>query len=105
MDIDWGASDRPVLATIDGAIKVYDLHLKICTSPVNNYFTKGNHLTNFKFKFFSHFHLDPIASPYFMSPESALNLRTLLVHQNWRDEYSLQFSANDGFDENEIKGI
>lgn len=41
LDIDWGASDRPVLATVDGCIRILDIQLKSSCSPINLYFTKG----------------------------------------------------------------
>ena len=41
VDIDWGASDRPVLATVDGCIRVMDMTLKTSESPISHYCCKG----------------------------------------------------------------
>ena len=41
VDVDWGASDRPVLATIDGCLRVMDMSLKLSSSHIYMYCTKG----------------------------------------------------------------
>lgn len=41
VDVDWGASDRPVLATVDGCLRVMDMNLKTSNSPICQYCTKG----------------------------------------------------------------
>ena len=42
VDVDWGASDRPVLALADGTLRVSDIHLKATSSPVAQYCMPGN---------------------------------------------------------------
>ncbi|CAL4100716.1 unnamed protein product, partial [Meganyctiphanes norvegica] len=88
VDIDWGASDRPILATVDGCLKVTDMTLKTTHSPINQYCTQ-----------------DPIVSPYLLKAEASLNLRALMTQQSWRQQYSLDFSEEDGFTEEQIKCI
>ncbi|XP_066990609.1 WD repeat-containing protein 11-like isoform X1 [Macrobrachium rosenbergii] len=88
VDVDWGASDRPVLATIDGCLRVLDMSLKVSSSPIFLYFTK-----------------DPIVSPYLLAGEASLNLRTLMTHQPWRPQYSLQFTCDDGFTPEQLISI
>ena len=41
VDADWGASDRPVLATVDGCIRVMDMGMRTSNSPLHTYSTKG----------------------------------------------------------------
>ncbi|KAF8786440.1 WD repeat-containing protein 11 [Argiope bruennichi] len=36
-DMDWVGSDRPVLATADGCLRVTDIMLKSCSSPIPDY--------------------------------------------------------------------
>lgn len=88
VDVDWGASDRPVLATIDGCLRVMDMALKSSNAPVYQYCTK-----------------EPIVSPYLLAGEASLNLRTLMTQQPWRYRYSLSFSGEDGFTPEQLLNI
>ncbi|KAK7074520.1 WD repeat-containing protein 11 [Halocaridina rubra] len=88
VDVDWGASDRPVLATVDGCLRIMDMTLKASSSPIFHYCTK-----------------DPIVSPYLLAGEASLNLRTLLTHQPWRSQYSLHFVCEDGFTPEQLLNI
>ncbi|XP_047483248.1 WD repeat-containing protein 11-like [Penaeus chinensis] len=88
VDVDWGASDRPVLATVDGCLRVMDMNLKTSNSPICQYCTK-----------------DPIVSPYLLAGEASLNLRTLMTHQPWQTQYSLSFSGEDGFTPEQLLNI
>ncbi|XP_063852322.1 WD repeat-containing protein 11-like isoform X2 [Scylla paramamosain] len=88
VDADWGASDRPVLATVDGCLRVMDMALRLSNSPLHHYCTK-----------------EAIVSPYLLGGEASLNLRTLLTHQPWRPQYSLTFSPDDGFSPDQLQSI
>lgn len=44
-EIDWAASDRPVIACQDGTIKVYDMNLKTCSSSFDEFILSGNAIT------------------------------------------------------------
>ncbi|CAL4175372.1 unnamed protein product [Meganyctiphanes norvegica] len=85
-DIDWSASDRPILATMDGSLKVMDMMLKTSNSPITQYCSE-----------------DTIVSPYLLNAETSLNLRTLLTHQPWKEKYSLNFTSEDGFAEDQLE--
>lgn len=43
-DVDWVGSDRPVLATADGCLRVTDIMLKMCSSPIHDYQPSGNYI-------------------------------------------------------------
>lgn len=88
VDADWGASDRPILATVDGCIRVMDMALRVSNSPLHNYCTK-----------------EPIVSPYLLGGEASLNLRTLLTHQPWKANYTLSFTTDDGFSPDDLQCI
>ncbi|KAG7176660.1 WD repeat-containing protein 11-like [Homarus americanus] len=88
VDVDWGASDRPVLATIDGCLRVMDMALKSSSTPIYQYCTK-----------------EPIVSPYLLPGEASLNLRTLMTQQPWRSQYSLSFTGEDGFTPEQLQNI
>jgi hypothetical protein len=44
LDIDWAASDKPVLATQDGCLRIMDMMLTTSSSPLIDYELQG---TNF----------------------------------------------------------
>lgn len=41
LDIDWGASDKPVLATQDGCLRIMDMILATSYSPLMDYELQG----------------------------------------------------------------
>lgn len=49
-DVDWVGSDRPVLATADGCIRVTDILLKIGSSPIHDYQPSGKKNVYFKIR-------------------------------------------------------
>jgi hypothetical protein len=53
LDIDWAASDKPVLATQDGCLRIMDMILATSYSPVLDYELEGG---NFCFFFFVSFY-------------------------------------------------
>ncbi|KAF2349114.1 WD40-repeat-containing domain [Trinorchestia longiramus] len=88
VDGDWAASDRPLLATIDGCIRVMDTALQHCCTPMLHCCTE-----------------EPVGSPHLLPGEASLNLRTLLTHQPWRASYSLTFTQSDGFTPHQLTVI
>lgn len=40
-DIDWASSDRPILATQDGCLRIMDIHLYKSSSPIKSYEFQG----------------------------------------------------------------
>ncbi|XP_070541595.1 WD repeat-containing protein 11-like isoform X2 [Ptychodera flava] len=68
-DVEWATSDKPILATNDGCIRVFDLSLKVCSSPSEELAIP-----------------DPLFSPHLLLPKSALNMKYLLQHQPWNPE-------------------
>ena len=44
-DVDWAASDKPVMATMEGCIRVMDLKLKQCCSPIEETILTGKNTT------------------------------------------------------------
>lgn len=41
LDIDWAASDKPVLLTQDGCLRVMDMGLSTSSSPIVDYEFQG----------------------------------------------------------------
>lgn len=44
LDIDWAASDKPVLATQDGCLRIMDMILTTSSSPLMDYELQGTNL-------------------------------------------------------------
>ena len=44
LDIDWAASDKPVLATQDGCLRIMDMILSTSSSPLMDYELQGTNL-------------------------------------------------------------
>lgn len=72
VDVDWAASDRPVLACADGCLHIMDL---MCISGCST--MEDSQL------------LDPMFCPHMLPPKGSFVLKCLLQHQPWRDKYSL----------------
>ncbi|KAG0723808.1 WD repeat-containing protein 11 [Chionoecetes opilio] len=100
VDADWGASDRPILATVDGCIRVTDMGMRNSHSPLHTYCTKGEGPGGMCWG-----EKEPIVSPYLLGGEASLNLRTLLTHHPWRNTYTLAFTTEDGFSPEELQSI
>ena len=79
MDVEWAASDRPVVACADGCVRVMDIALSINYSPLDDYQLP-----------------EPIFCPHALSAHSSMVLRCLLQHQPWRHRYQLDCRLDDG---------
>ncbi|XP_022080580.1 WD repeat-containing protein 11-like isoform X4 [Acanthaster planci] len=75
IDADWAASDKPIVVSSDGCIRVCDIKLKTTCSPMD----------------YAEF-ADPVFCPYLLSPKAALAMKYTMQHQPWNDEYTLQLS-------------
>lgn len=65
LDVEWAASDRPVLATADGCLRVMSLALSGCSSPMSEYSESA------------------IACHSFMPNRTRNNFHALLHHRPW----------------------
>jgi len=79
VDVEWAASDRPVLACADGCVRVMDIACSICYSPMDDYQLP-----------------EPIFCPHALAAHSGMVLRCLLQHQPWRERYRLDCRLDDG---------
>ncbi|XP_041477434.1 WD repeat-containing protein 11-like [Lytechinus variegatus] len=90
VDMDWAASDKPVVLSVDGCLRVYDVHLKTsCWSIADAEF------------------VEPVFCPYLLSPKAALAMKYTMQHQPWNKNYSLQLTSEyeTPDDENIIKSV
>lgn len=87
-DIDWAASDRAVLATIDGCLRVMGLALANAKSPMPDYPRKTG-----------------VACHAMLPKEAMNNFEIMLHHQPWKEEFKLELSKDDGFSESELQII
>ena len=86
-DVEWAASDRAVLATADGCLRVTGLNLMNSTSPLTGYTLA-----------------EPLACHPLLSNKARTSMHVLLHHQPWRKQgYSLELSAEDGLAEAELE--
>ena len=76
-DIDWAASDRPVLACADGCVRIMDLN---CVSGCST--MDDSQLP------------DPVFCPHMLPPKAGFMLKCLLQHQPWRPRYCLDLEEN-----------
>lgn len=63
-DMDWAGSERPILCTSDGCLRICDVNLKTWTSPLSEYYLS-----------------DVPFSPHILSIKGAFNLKSLLQYQ------------------------
>ncbi|XP_074640587.1 WD repeat-containing protein 11-like isoform X2 [Tubulanus polymorphus] len=76
LDAEWAGSDKPVIITADGCLRVLDIKLKVDCSPLDDYVLP-----------------EPLFSPNLQLPKVALTLKYLLQHQPWKKEYSLHLEG------------
>ncbi|GIY84420.1 WD repeat-containing protein 11 [Caerostris darwini] len=80
-DVDWVGSDRPVLATADGCLRVTDITLKLSSSAIRDY-----QPSDF-----------PIA-PHILSPEVSLYMKSFLHHILWKQKFNTDIDQQDDLD-------
>ncbi|GFS29359.1 WD repeat-containing protein 11 [Nephila pilipes] len=80
-DVDWVGSDRPVLATADGCLRVTDIMLKLCSSCIPDY-----QPSDF-----------PIV-PHILSPRVSLYMKSFLQHILWKQKFNTDIDQQDDSD-------
>ncbi|XP_077868471.1 WD repeat-containing protein 11 [Saccoglossus kowalevskii] len=84
-DVEWATSDKPIVATNDSCIRVFELNLKISSAPLDELAIA-----------------DPLFCPHLLPSKAALNMKYLLQHQPWNTEYKLHLDCLDMPDGDEI---
>ncbi|XP_073690368.1 WD repeat-containing protein 11 [Garra rufa] len=88
LDIDWCTSDKVVLASDDGCVRVLEMAMKSASYRMDE-----QDLT------------DPVWCPYLLLPRAALTLKAFLLLQPWSDTYTMDISQVDYIEKDEIKGL
>ncbi|XP_029466396.1 WD repeat-containing protein 11 isoform X4 [Rhinatrema bivittatum] len=83
VDVDWCTSDKVILASDDGCIRVLEMSMKSTC-----------------FRMDEQELIDPVWCPYLLAPRASLALKAFLLHQPWNGTYSLDISLID-YPENE----
>uniref|UniRef100_A0A7N4PHD6 WD repeat-containing protein 11 n=1 Tax=Sarcophilus harrisii TaxID=9305 RepID=A0A7N4PHD6_SARHA len=78
LDVDWCTSDKVILASDDGCIRVLEMSMKSACFRMDE-----QELT------------EPVWCPYLLVPRAALALKAFLLHQPWNEQYSLDISHVD----------
>ncbi|KAL3863810.1 hypothetical protein ACJMK2_005541 [Sinanodonta woodiana] len=83
IDLEWSGSDRPVLASVDGCVHMFDVTLKKSSSGIDDRDLP-----------------DPVFSPYLLQPQGALLMKLVLQNEQlWQEkgetagEYILQLEG------------
>ncbi|TMS04881.1 WD repeat-containing protein 11 [Larimichthys crocea] len=88
LDIDWCTSDKVVLASDDGCIRVLEMAMKSASYRMDE-----QDLT------------DPVWCPYLLVPRAALTLKSFLLLQPWSGTFTMDITQVDYNEKNEIKGL
>ncbi|XP_072292622.1 WD repeat-containing protein 11 [Eucyclogobius newberryi] len=88
LDIDWCTSDKVVLASDDGCIRVLEMAMKSASYRMDE-----QDLT------------DPVWCPYLLLPRAALTLKSFLLLQPWSGTFTMDITQVDYSEKNEIKGL
>lgn len=88
LDIDWCTSDKVVLASDDGCVRVLEMAMKSASYRMDE-----QDLT------------DPVWCPYLLLPRAALTLKAFLLLQPWSDTFTMDISQIDYIEKDEIKGL
>ncbi|XP_054839038.1 WD repeat-containing protein 11 [Eublepharis macularius] len=88
LDVDWCTSDKVILASDDGCIRVLEMTMKSACFRMDE-----QELS------------EPVWCPYLLVPRASLALKAFLLHQPWNNKYSLDIS-HINYPENEnIKNL
>jgi len=82
LDVEWAASDRPILACADGTIRITDI---TCSSGCST--MEDSQMP------------DPIFCPHILPPKASLTLKCRLQHQPWKKCYALNDEDVENADE------
>uniref|UniRef100_A0A669F0L4 WD repeat-containing protein 11 n=1 Tax=Oreochromis niloticus TaxID=8128 RepID=A0A669F0L4_ORENI len=88
LDIDWCTSDKVVLASDDGCIRVLEMAMKSASYRMDE-----QDLT------------DPVWCPYLLLPRAALTLKAFLLLQPWSGTFTMDVTQVDYSEKDEIKGL
>ncbi|KAG7230092.1 hypothetical protein INR49_009812 [Caranx melampygus] len=88
LDIDWCTSDKVVLASDDGCIRVLEMAMKSASYRMDE-----QDLT------------DPVWCPYLLVPRAALTLKAFLLLQPWSGTFTMDITQVDYTEKDEIKGL
>ncbi|TNN24485.1 WD repeat-containing protein 11 [Liparis tanakae] len=88
LDIDWCTSDKVVLASDDGCIRVLEMAMKSASYRMDE-----QDLT------------DPVWCPYLLVPRAALTLKAFLLLQPWSGTFTMDITQVDYQEKGEIKGL
>ncbi|XP_008325785.1 WD repeat-containing protein 11 [Cynoglossus semilaevis] len=88
LDIDWCTSDKVVLASDDGCIRVLEMAMKSASYRMDE-----QDLT------------DPVWCPYLLLPRAALTLKAFLLLQPWSGTFTMDITQVDYSEKEEIKGL
>ncbi|MEQ2290701.1 WD repeat-containing protein 11, partial [Ameca splendens] len=88
LDIDWCTSDKVVLASDDGCIRVLEMAMKSASYRMDE-----QDLT------------DPVWCPYLLLPRAALTLKAFLLLQPWSGTFTMDITQVDYSEKVEIKGL
>nr|XP_040127783.1 WD repeat-containing protein 11 isoform X2 [Ictidomys tridecemlineatus] len=88
LDVDWCTSDKVILASDDGCIRVLEMSMKSTCFRMDE-----QELT------------EPVWCPYLLIPRASLALKAFLLHQPWNGWYSLDISHVDYPENEEIKTL
>ncbi|KAF7253350.1 WD repeat-containing protein 11 [Varanus komodoensis] len=75
LDVDWCTSDKVILASDDGCIRVLEMTMKSACFRMDE-----QELS------------EPVWCPYLLVPRASLALKAFLLHQPWNNKYSLDIS-------------
>ncbi|XP_064605109.1 WD repeat-containing protein 11-like [Liolophura sinensis] len=88
IDAEWSCSDKPVITTEDGCVRVMDLKLTTASAAVEERDLP-----------------EPVFCPHLLSSKAALLLKCLLQHQPWKTEFSLKLEGMEESDAELEKSI
>ncbi|TRY71297.1 hypothetical protein DNTS_007637 [Danionella cerebrum] len=88
LDMDWCTSDKVVLASDDGCVRVLEMAMKGASYRMDE-----QDLT------------DPVWCPYLLLPRAALTLKAFLLLQPWSETFTMDISQIDYKEKEEIKGL
>ncbi|XP_030627751.1 WD repeat-containing protein 11 isoform X2 [Chanos chanos] len=88
LDIDWCTSDKVVLASDDGCVRVLEMAMKSASYRMDE-----QDLT------------DPVWCPYLLPPRAGLTLKAFLLLQPWSGNFTMDITHIDYKEKEELKGL
>nr|XP_060624527.1 WD repeat-containing protein 11 isoform X2 [Anolis sagrei ordinatus] len=88
LDVDWCTSDKVILASDDGCIRVLEMTMKSACFRMDE-----QELS------------EPVWCPYLLIPRASLALKAFLLHQPWNNKYSLDISDINYAENENVKNL